>query len=220
MGPVHDFKPLLPQLLRGLETAGAVRRFRPDEIPRDVLESLIFYSTRAPSGGNRQPWEFIVVTDPTIRSELGHHYLDAVREANEPVLALSTDPEQKRILQSAISLANRLPEVPVLIVVCVRLVNDDIAQTLGRKRTLESELTSVLPAVQNLLLAARAYGLGAVLTTALRHRQEAVRSILHLPNDVEVVCSIPVGLPVNPEGAFSPLTNRRPVVEVLHWDRY
>ena len=174
----------------------AVRRFAPGDVAQAVVDAVLEAATRAPSASNRQPWRFIVVRDPARRRALG----DAYRAAWELVRpAAAATPLQRE----AGRLAERLDSAPLIIAACLdeaALTTTDPAARYG----------SILPAVQNLCLAARAAGLGTVLTTLARRADPAVRATLGIPEGVEVVALIPLG---RPEGGF-PATRRRPVAEV------
>ena len=189
----------------------AVRHFRSDAVPTPVIESILYYATRAPSGGNRQPWEFVVVTDPVQRSRLGDIYRQCSKQLFEARLSSSTDDGSRYVYRDALYLSDHMAEAPVLIVVCVRVPEG---------QTLERQSPSIYPAVQNILLAARGHGLGSVLTDAHKQAEDTVRALLGLPNGVETVCIVPIGYPVDAHRAFRPVHSRRPLAEVLHWDRF
>ncbi|MFN8124420.1 MAG: nitroreductase family protein [Thermoleophilia bacterium] len=206
-----------------LATTRAVRRrldlTRPVE--RHLLEECIALAQQAPSGGNRQIWSFVVVTDPDRRAALAELYRRGweryVTEGivEKPVRA--TDPEararQKRITASARYLADHLHEVPALVVPCITHRTD------GRDVVVQaSQFGSVLPAVWSFMLAARARDLGTAWTTIhLFHEREAAE-VLGIPFDeVMQVALIPVAHLVG-EGMRP--GHRRPLDEVVHWDRW
>ena len=189
----------------------AVRRLRATSVPRAVIKRLIFLATRAPSGSNRQPWEFVVVTDSHMRKQLGEIYRRASRPNFEMLLEGSADEAGRRLYRDALYLSDHMGEAPVIIVVCA-VVSD--------QRPLQMQLPSIYPAVQNLLLAARANGLGGVLTTTHKRLEAEVAALIGLPSGVETVCLIPVGYPARPEKAFRPIDARRPIDDVLHWERF
>jgi nitroreductase len=197
--------------LEAIATQRAVRHLRPDPVPREILTELVFAATRAPSAANRQPWEFIVVTEAEQRQRIGEVYLRASKRLFEYLIGESADDATKRIYRNALHLSDHLAEAPALIVVCT---------PVSEEWTFASRLPSVYPAVQNLLLAARARGLGAVLTTAHKRREDDLKAVLGIPDEMETVCLIPVGYPRDPDRVFLPVTLRRPIDEVCHWDRF
>jgi nitroreductase len=148
-----------------LETTGTCRYYRPDPIPDDVLRRILDGSRWAPTGGNRQGVRFIVVRDAAKRQQLEDWYLPLWESYVGRATARPGAP-MPRLLAAADHMARQLHEVPVLVVVCAQL-----ADLLATDRHLD-RLTivggaSVYPAVQNLLLAARAEGLGTARTTLL-----------------------------------------------------
>lgn len=206
-----------------LATTRAVRRrldlTRPVE--RHLLEECIALAQQAPSGGNRQIWSFVVVTDPDRRAALAELYRRGweryVTEGivEKPVRA--EDPEararQKRITASARYLADHLHEVPALVVPCITHRTD------GRDVVVQaSQFGSVLPAVWSFMLAARARNLGTAWTTIhLFHEREAAE-VLGIPFDeVMQVALIPVAHLV---GEGMKPGHRRPLDDVVHWDRW
>ncbi len=196
-------------LFEALETTRAMRRLSTRPVERETLERLIYYATRAPSGGNSQPWEFVVVTRPDLIARLGELYRESSEDmftavVNRPDAAETT----KRIYSSALRLSRTMGQAPALILVCMR------GRPPADPTQAPSRYASILPAVQNLMLAARGMGLGAVLTTVHRRREGEVKTLLGIPDDVETVALIPVGYPA---GRFGPV-NRRPVSAVLHWE--
>lgn len=197
--------------LEAMRTQRAVRHFRSEPIGLDVIESLIFHATRAPSAGNRQPWEFVVVTDSSRRRQFAEIYRSSSFKQFEALVEGATDEKSRRVYRDALYLSEHLDEAPVLILVCVHV------PTL---RTVAQQLASVYPAAQNLMLAARAHGLGSVLTTIHKRSDIEVRELLSIPDDVETVCLIPVGYPSRPEQAFRPINSRRAVRDVLHWEQF
>ena len=204
-----------------LSTTRAVRRrldlTRPVEpaLIRECLELAL----QAPSGGNRQRWSFVVVTDAAKRASLGALYRAGFdRYRNAGIGTSKTDPApgddaQTRIVKSARYLADHMHEVPVLIVPCVSPRTDG-ASTLEQA----SAFGSILPAVWNLMLAARARGLGTAWTTVhLFHEREAA-VLLDIPYDeVMQVALIPVARTIGAD--FKP-GRRRDLEEIVHWDRW
>lgn len=199
------------ELFEALETTRAMRRLSARPVGREALERLIYYATRAPSGGNAQPWEFVVVTRPELIAGLGELYRQSSEELFTAVVNRADASEAtRRLYGSALELSRSMGRAPALILVCLRgRPPADPAMAAGR-------YASIFPAVQNLMLAARGMGLGTVLTTVHRRREAEVKALLAIPDDIETVALIPVGYP---EGRFGPV-RRRPVSEVLHWDGF
>ena len=202
-----------PGLIEAIYTTGSVRYFRPDPVPDDVVVKLIEAATRAPSGSNAQGWRFVVVKDPAQRARVGALYKEAWDEYSPPGrLAAITDPRERRRVESAFHLGAHMgDEPPVLVLFCAprRSGGTDAfaARTAG---------ASVYPAVQNLLLAARAYGIGGCLTTIHLFREAQVKEALGIPEDVDTYALVPLGYPASPFGRL----RRKPVGEVSYLDRW
>ena len=177
-------------------TQRSIRRFRPDPIRLEDLRLLFEAAVRAPNGGNRQIARFLVVTDRERIREFGALYREAwwAKRRDEHGWTGPADipPEAKNYLAAA-ALADHMRDVP-----CVVLA---LAEPPGWAN-------SVLPACQNLMLAARALGLGTVLTTLHRRRKARIHEILGIPDNVESAAIIPVGWP---DREYGP--NRRPPLE-------
>lgn len=209
-------------LFEAMSTLRAVRRLRADPIPEDVLRKVLTAASWAPSGGNRQPWRFIVVRDPERKRTLRDLYLPHWRtyEAHlRPTVAKLPEPERSRMertYDSATHLAEHLHEAPVIVVVCVHI--SDLAITdakLDRPSVVGGG--SIYPAVQNLLLACRALGLGATLTTLLCLEEPKVRELLEIPEGWGTVAYVPIGYPAGK--GHGPLS-RKPIEKVTYLDRW
>lgn len=203
-------------LMEAIWTTRAMRRLKPDPIPDDVLRAIMDAAIRAPSGGNSQGWNFLVVRDKELIGKLAAIYkpaLDALFAPGTPYSrqAESADPAiaggVRRMIASAKHLADHMHEAPVIVVPCLR--------TGGRPTDLSAG-SSIYPAVQNLMLAARAYGVGSTLTTVHRTRQDEVRTLLGIPAEVETAALIPLGYPTGRWG----IAERRPVEKVVYGDRW
>lgn len=196
-------------------TQRAIRKFRPDPVPDELLWQVLDAAIRAPNGGNLQPWGFIVVRDPDIKARIRDLYLDGIDHVTRPSEAgerasqppKTARPLEERLKTPSYHLAYHIEEVPALIIGTVRL--SDIASTTPPG-------ACIYPALQNLMLAARALGLGTVLTTVVRHRETELKQLLGIPEGVAVMALIPLGWP---QGKFGP-TKRNPPEEVTHWDRW
>ncbi len=195
-------------------TQRAMRRLKTDPVPEEYIHKMIWAATRAPSGGNRQGWRWLVVTDPEKKRKLQEWYSEGWRAAQESGYAAPrTDlpPEEaasnNAVLRSTTYLADHLHEAPVIIIACALMAGPSTDITAG---------SSIYPAVQNLMLAARALGLGTTLTTIHRRRQDEVRELLGIPDTVETAALIPVGWPKGKFGAGL----RRPVERVTYWDTW
>src|SRR5438105_13930603 len=112
-------------LFEAIYTTRAMRRLKPDPVPRQVLDRILEAATMAPSNSNRQPWIFVVVTEPETRHFVAERYRRAwdtryfTPEKRNFLQAQPETPEAKN-LRSAVYLANHLAEVPVLIFACVK----------------------------------------------------------------------------------------------------
>src|SRR5262249_31240168 len=144
-------------LLEGIRTTRAIRRLKPDPVPPELIRKVCEAGTFAPSGGNRQPWFFIAVTEPARRRWVAERYRHAfhayIQEALEAAKAPAYAEPKRRNMRAAIHLADHLHEAPVLLFVA------------GWTRRGAPQTQALFPAVQNVLLACRAVGLGASLTT-------------------------------------------------------
>lgn len=204
-------------LFDALYTTRAIRRFRPDPVPHAVIAKVIEAATRAPNGSNRQRWRFVVIRDPDLRRRVGEAYRRAMDELIPPEevakdIALVGD----SLFHVSLYLAEHIgSEPPVLILVCQE-GSAAPAREVDALLAARSRGASVYPAVQNLLLAARAYGLGGCLTTTHVIREEEIKSILGIPKHINTFALIPLGYPTD---HFGPV-RRRPVGEVTYLDRW
>lgn len=186
----------------------AMRRLKPDPVPEELIWKLLDAAVKAPSGGNRQPWNFIVIRDDETKTKIAEWYLDGWNKTYGPVKqAAMASPTTARTYASADHLANHLAEVPVLIIATINTAGVAPVSTSG---------ASIYPAVQNLMLAARALGLGTTITTLHRSHEAKVKQLLDVPEGVDTMALIPLGYPV---GKFGP-TNRIPTEKVVYWDKW
>lgn len=194
----------MPEFLEVLGRQRACRSFRDEPVDDEVMSRVLWAATRAPSAENRQPWAFVVVRDPQIRGALGELTRRAWESGGR---AHSVGRLSERLLAEVDEGAmGGLAAAPVTVVVCADTTATHPAAIPA----------SVFPAVQNLLLAATAEGLGSVLTTlALRHADE-VSDLLDLPETVTPMAIIPLGWPARPLG----VARRRPLEDVVHRERY
>jgi nitroreductase len=189
----------------------SMRRLKPDPVPAELIRKILGAGVSAPSGGNMQRWRFLVVNDPAIKETVGAYYKRTWDEvvaprysAGEP--APGTTPERfKRMLDAAQYLADHIHEAPVWIVPCMEGASP--TRTAG---------SSIYPAVQNILLTARALGLGATLTTLYLNFEKEVEAALGLPADVHSYALLPIGYPI---GRFGPV-RKVPLAEVVYENRW
>lgn len=204
-----------------IESLRAAWRFRPDPVPEPVIRRIVEAATRAASGGNSQPWRFVVVRDAETRRKIGALYLEAwnlYRPAVERALGGPAVGQARSMLAAAQTLAEKLAEVPVHVIVGVRKppVGATLRDEKGNALDVGTVYASVYPAVQNLVLAATSLGLATRLVTLHRIREAELKSLLGIPGDVETVALLPLGYP---DGTFR-LRPRLPLAAVCHWDRW
>jgi len=195
-------------LLEGIRTARAIRRLRPDPVPPGLIRKVCEAGTFAPSGGNRQPWIFVAVTDPERRSWVAERYREVFSAYIAPALEAAEAPDfpeaKRRNMRAALHLALHLHEAPVLLFIA------------GWTRRGEPQTPALYPCAQNVLLACRAVGLGASLTTLHRAFGEELDRELGLPPDRPTCAMIPIGWPLGKHGR----PPRRSVDECLHWEQF
>jgi nitroreductase len=198
-----------PPLFQTMYTARALRRLKPEPIPDEVLFQLFDAAIRAPSGQNVQDWRFIVIKDPTTKAQLQEwgeeawlRYQARYAENSEQIDEL---PRSQRLsLRSVEHLARNLATAPAIVAV------------LGLKGRHSTPGGSTFPAVQNLLLAARAQGLGgSIFNLPLGHRDE-LKSMLDIPDNNEIYCLVPIGYPTDRHGPL----RRKPVKQIVFIDRW
>ena len=195
----------------------AMRRLKPDPVPDDVIREAIRYATHAPSGSNAQGWKFLVVTDPRVRAEVAGYYRRAVdgylERGNRAPMPHQTTDEWERLRRAVRWQGDHLAEAPVLVFPCLSGLG---RVDFGNFAASASLGGSIWPAVQNLLLACRALGLGATPTTLHLVFEKEINEVLGLPEGVRTFALIPIGYPM---GKFGP-TKRRALEDVIVWDRW
>lgn len=203
-------------LLDAMMTQRAIRRVRPDPVDDEVVLKCIELALRAPTGSNGQNWEFVVVKEPRIKDQFGRRYRQAwsIYGAIGRRVAAG-DESMEKILRAVQWQVDHFSEIPVLVVPCLR-GGTRLPYVPWPFVAESSFFGSIYPSVQNLLLAARAMGLGASLITMPLWSVTSARKILGLPLSVTPCCIVPLGWP---RGRYGP-TTRKPVQEVTHLDAY
>jgi nitroreductase len=195
-----------------VHTQRSIRKFKAEAVPEQMIWEMLDAAIRAPTGGNTQPWGWLVVRDDAKRQAIAAAVLEGVGDVAAALAAAEElpTPEQRRMRRSSVTFRANVMSAPMLIIPC--LVNPtsptaDIDSLFAG--------SSIYGAVQNMMLAARAQGLGTVLTTFNMRIEDVIRREFDLPDDAKPVAVIPVGWPDGER--FGP-TTRRPVQDVTHWD--
>ncbi len=203
-------------LYEGLLTTRAIRRYTDEPVPDEVLRDILFAATRAPSGSNRQPFRFVVLTDgPVARDakrligEGARRFWTAKREADgyDTGSGSVADSPKARMARTMQRYVDTYESVPVLVLACYARYRQAVRPSDG---------ASVYPACQNLLLAARALGFGGVMTSWQSAADAELRSLLHIPDEVEIMATITLG---RPQGHHGPV-RRRPLSELVYGERW
>jgi nitroreductase len=195
-----------------LSTTRAVRKRldldRPVE--PEIIADCLRLALQAPTGGNRQNWRFVVVTDPELRAGIAEYYRRAALPYLQAGLGTARTDQQRRVQSSAVFLAENIDKVPVLVVPCV----------IGRPADGESQAGfygNILPAVWSFALALRSRGLGSAWTTLHLAHEREVAELLGIPEKVTQVALLPVAYTKGLE--FKPAA-RQPVEQVTSWNWY
>ncbi len=194
-------------VLEAMETCIAMRYLKPDPVPRETLKQLVYAATRASNPGNSQGWEFVVIDDADLKRRLG----EVVRAGMAPAFSskpAGLDASAERMYRGAEHLAEHFAEVPAWILGCARKIYPPHAPRE------EFMYSTIYPAAQNLVVAARSMNLGTAFTTFQWVAEAMLRETLGIPDDVYLCVFIAVGYP---ERQFTRV-RRRPVDEVLHWN--
>ena len=226
-----------------MRTTRAIRRLKPDPVPREVLGQLVEAATWGPVGGNAQTFSWVVVTDRAQIDRLAELWPRVYRLAREIGAATvppgADEAKHERIYRAADHLAEHFAQLPAVMIPCYDTSWQPRALARRRSHLLRTlagtppgdlakiarhapraaamtEAGSVYPGVQNLLLTARALGLGATLTTMHLFLEAEFKAVLGIPRKVKTYALLPVGWPQGRHGAVS----RRPVAEVVRWDRW
>lgn len=220
-----------PGLFEAMDTARALRVLKPDPVPEVLVTRLLHAATRASSAGNAQNWAFVVVRDAAIRRAVGAIYRRASDIAAKVYAARDrpahlTDRQWQGMLVAGAHLYDHMGEAPVLIIPCLAPRDLPPAERFPPEVSLAEETAyldrirgaSIYPAVQNIILACRALGLGTVITTNHLRLEAEMKALLGIPEPVDTFALMPVGWPVGRPGPLS----RKPLAEVVHaegWGR-
>jgi nitroreductase len=194
-------------LFDAIRTTRAIRRLKSDPVPVELIRKVCEAGTFAPSGGNRQPWFFVAVMDQDKRAFIAKKYNETFQSYIEPAKIAAQNPDypdaKRRNMNAAIYLAEHLHEAPVHLFVA------------GWTRRGEPQSQALFPAIQNILLACRAVGLGASLTTAHRAHGEKIDRYIGLSEKTPSSALIPIGWP---KGKYGTPT-RRPIDDAFFVDQ-
>lgn len=195
-----------------MHTTRSMRRLRPDPVPDELIRKILRAGACAANGGNTQRWRFLVVKDPAIKKAVAAYYKRAFEEVVGPRYRTSAPPpgvsaERYHRQHSAVEyLTEHFHEAPVWIVACIE---DAAAPTRWSG-------ASIYPAVQNMLLAARALGLGSTLTTRHLLYEKETEAALGLPSGVHSYAILPIGWPM---GRFGPV-GRGALADIVYQDHW
>src|SRR5438270_208944 len=186
-------------------TQRSIRKFKSDPIADEDIRTMLEAAAKAPNGGNRQPGRFLVLTERETIRQFGALYREAWwakrRDEGQPWTSLEQIPPEQGSTRAAAQLADEIKDAPAIV----------LAFSTGK-----GQASSIIPGVQNLMLAARALGIGSVPTTLHAQVMERVNALLGVPPEVEFHLCIPLGYP---RGKFGP-TQRRPIEETTFYNRW
>ena len=202
-----------PGLFEIMRTMRAMRRLKPDPVPDDLIAKILQAGAAAPNGGNNQTWRFLVIKDTAIKKAVQVHYKRAYDDWIGPRYASQAPPpgsdaaRYERQHTAVEYLTEHFHEAPVWIVACI---------DHGESKPNRHSGASIYPAVQNMLLAARALGLGATLTTRHLYYEAESEKALGLPPGVHSYAILPIGWPM---GRFGPV-GRGNLADFVYLDRW
>ena len=210
------------ELYDAIMTTRAMRRYTDDPVTDDEILHCLRAALQAPSGGNIQPWQFLVLTDAAVRASVGEIYRRAFDryepravEARPPARDDAAAAAELRMRNASRHLAEHFGESPAI----VAFLMPNITMTLHDEAgdlDIGTPFASVYPAVQNFMLAARGLGIGTTLTTVYRIYQDEMRHLLGIPERYEIVAMVPMG---RPTGTFG-VAPRRPLSSLTHWNTF
>lgn len=190
-------------LFEAIYTTRAIRRFTNDPVPPSLLRRVLEAAAQGPSGMNNQPWRFVVVQSQEKRSAVGRLYEEGFF-ANRGDAARATAEAN-----SSAYLGLHMGDAPVIIVATTYIGTRPGVGAI-------SGFASTYPGLQNLLLAARALGLGGTITTNHMLRHDEMKAELGIPEDRQIIALVPLGFPAEPHGPKS----RKPIEEVAFADSW
>ncbi len=200
-------------ILTGIATNRSIHRFLPDPIPDEDLNEILFAATRGPSGNNAQPFRFLVIRSgpksERAKALLGDSFRKAWAaksgaEGWEQGSGADPNSRKARSTRAMIDFVENFERTPVVVLACL------VRHLPGAV----NEGSSIFPGCQNLLLAARALGYGGSITMFHSDAEAALRDLLEIPDEVSILCSIPLG---KPAGSHGPL-RRRPMRDLVYDD--
>jgi nitroreductase len=191
-------------VFEAMETCRAIRHLRPDPVPAELIDRVLHAATCAPSPGNSQGWDFVVVDDPERKTPIA----DAVRSAMADRVAAMPRPDRttRLMLDGTAKLIDTLDQAPVII-----FVTGPVIYPSWSPRE-QFTWSALYPAAQNIILAARALGLGTTFTTLHNTAEPTIREVLGIPDHIRIAVTIPLGWP---DAEFGPV-NRRPLADFVH----
>jgi len=195
----------------------AMRRLKPDPVPARLLEKVLEAGVQAPSGMNTQPWAFVVLQEPEAKQWFAERYGRAIRSRFGGFQPVEGDPSPlMRQARALMYQVEHMHEFPVLLLVCGERDWPFRVPEAERVGQAPPNYGAIYPCVQNILLACRAVGLGAALTTMHQVFEEELTRRFGIPEEYGVVVTIPIGYPI---GRFGPV-RRRPASEVTYYERW
>jgi nitroreductase len=206
--------------IEAMRTIGSCRRYKPDDVPDEVVFRAVEAARFAPQGGNRQPTRLVVVRDRAKKERLRDLYLvpwDKYYEAaSSGGQALGEYNSAQRAADLANEFAHNLAEVPLLIVVCARA---DALHVTDKDQGRPSVVggASIYPFVQNLCIALRVEGVATTLTTLLCEYEAEVKDLLDIPDEYLTACHLAAGYPERP---FPTKLKRMAVEDTTFLDRF
>jgi nitroreductase len=207
-------------LFEAIHSTRALRRFKTDPVPDELIAKIIDAAVQAPSGSNDQNWLFMVVTEAEQRHRVAEIYRKATERANLTDYITKKfgggDRSARLLAKSVIHLVEHIHEVPLFIIPCLNLGRAAAQDPKFRERMGRLEGSSIFPAIQNLMLACRGVGLGTVLTTIHALYEDEMRNVLGLPPEYLTFALLPIGFPTD---KFGPV-KRKPLAEVVCRDRF
>ena len=213
------------ELFEGMMTQKSIRYYTDEPVTEEEILQCLRAAIQAPNGGNLQLWQWVVVTDAEKRRRIGELYKRAhgrfwaaiSRDLELPESEEERD-RMERGVRSGLHLAEHMGEAPAMVMLLgpaeykdFRLTDDDGPMDIG-----ETYYTSLVPALQNFMLAARGLGIGTCLTTAVRIHHDEIREVCGIPDEYEIEVLVPMG---RPRGKFG-VAPRRPAESVTSWDTF